>query len=53
MPESQNIEYKSTWRDDYLKWICDFANSTLGILVNLGLFQSSDIRGAGAFYILP
>ncbi len=24
MPESQNIEYKSTWRDEYLKWILEF-----------------------------
>ena len=21
MSESQNIEYKSSWRDEYLKWI--------------------------------
>ena len=25
MPEQQNIEYKSSWHDDYLKWICGFA----------------------------
>ena len=30
MPESQNIEYKSSWRDEYLKWICGFANSSGG-----------------------
>ncbi len=24
--ESHNIEYKSSWRDEYLKWICGFAN---------------------------
>lgn len=23
MAESQNIEYKESWRDEYLKWICD------------------------------
>ena len=28
MPESQNIEYKESWRDEYLKWICGFANAT-------------------------
>ena len=22
MPETQNIEYKQSWRDDYLKWVC-------------------------------
>lgn len=25
--ESQNIEYKSSWHDEYLKWICGFANA--------------------------
>ena len=31
MAESQNIEYKSAWHDDYLKWICGFANAQGGI----------------------
>jgi len=22
MPEQQNIEYKQSWHDDYLKWVC-------------------------------
>lgn len=30
MDESQNIEYKSNWRDEYLKWICGFANANGG-----------------------
>jgi len=30
MPEQQNIEYKSSWHDDYLKWICGFANAQGG-----------------------
>lgn len=30
MPESQNIEYKSSWHNDYLKWICGFANAQGG-----------------------
>ena len=25
--ENHNIEYKETWRDEYLKWICGFANA--------------------------
>ena len=25
--ENHNIEYKATWRDEYLKWICGFANA--------------------------
>lgn len=32
MAESQNIEYKQSWRDEYLKWICGFANLNLGLL---------------------
>lgn len=32
MPESHNIEYKATWRDEYLKWICGFANASGGKL---------------------
>jgi hypothetical protein len=27
MPEHQNIEYMQSWHDDYLKWICGFANA--------------------------
>jgi ATP-dependent DNA helicase RecG len=30
MPESQNIEWKERWRDEYLKWICGFANAKGG-----------------------
>lgn len=30
MAESQTIEYKETWRDEYLKWICGFANAQGG-----------------------
>ena len=30
--ESQNIEYKESWRDEYLKWICGFANAQGGTL---------------------
>jgi predicted HTH transcriptional regulator len=30
MPEQQNIEYKSSWHDDYLKWLCGFANAQGG-----------------------
>jgi len=32
MSESQNIEYKSSWRDEFLRWICGFANAQGGIL---------------------
>lgn len=32
MPEHQNIEYKQSWHDDYLKTICGFANANGGKL---------------------
>ncbi|MCH8569589.1 MAG: putative DNA binding domain-containing protein [Balneolales bacterium] len=30
--ESQNIEFKKNWRDEYLKWICGFANAYGGTM---------------------
>ena len=30
MPENQNIEWKAKWKDDYLEWICGFANAQGG-----------------------
>ncbi|MEA2691026.1 MAG: ATP-dependent helicase RecG [Acidobacteriota bacterium] len=33
MKESQQVEWKSSWRDDYLRWICGFANAEGGRLV--------------------
>lgn len=30
MKENQNIEWKQSWRDEYLKWICGFANAEGG-----------------------
>lgn len=30
--ESQNVEFKESWRDEYLKWICGFANAQGGEL---------------------
>jgi len=32
MKENQNIEWKESWRDEYLKWICGFANADGGSL---------------------
>lgn len=32
MSETQNIEYKQSWRDEYLKWICGFANANGGTI---------------------
>src|SRR4029078_2814424 len=33
MTESQNTEWKESWRDEYLKWLCGFANAEGGVLV--------------------
>ena len=32
MQEQQNIEFKQSWHDDYLKWVCGFANAQGGII---------------------
>ena len=32
MSERQNIEWKQSWHDDYLKWVCGFANAIGGII---------------------
>lgn len=32
MKEKQNIEFKISWHDDYLKWVCGFANAQGGII---------------------
>lgn len=31
--ESHNIEYKESWRDEYIKWVCGFANAQGGIIL--------------------
>ena len=33
MPEQQTTEYKSIWKEEYLKWICGFANAQGGTLI--------------------
>jgi ATP-dependent DNA helicase RecG len=33
MKENQRIEWKESWRDEYLRWICGFANAEGGVLV--------------------
>ena len=30
--ENQQVEWKESWRDEYLKWICGFANAQGGVL---------------------
>jgi ATP-dependent DNA helicase RecG len=45
--ESQNIEWKESWRDDYLKWICGFANAQGGTLV-IGKDDRGNIKHLGS-----
>ena len=44
MPETQNIEYKSDWKDEYLRWICGFANAQGGTLV-IGKDDNGNVVG--------
>ena len=44
MGETQNLEWKSSWRDNYLKWICGFANAHGGVLV-IGKNDRGEIVG--------
>ena len=43
-PESQNVEWKRSWRDEYLAWICGFANAQGGIL-EIGKDDNGDVVG--------
>jgi predicted HTH transcriptional regulator len=42
--EHQHVEWKESWRDEYQKWICGFANADgdiLGIMVDVNLFEEN------------
>ncbi len=42
--ENQNIEWKESWRDEYLKWICGFANAEGGKLF-IGINDNGEVIG--------
>lgn len=44
MNENQNIEYKQCWRDEYLKWICGFANANGG-KIYIGIDDNGQVVG--------
>jgi ATP-dependent DNA helicase RecG len=44
MQESQNIEWKENWKDEYLKWICGFANANGGKII-IGKNDKGEIVG--------
>jgi ATP-dependent DNA helicase RecG len=44
MPEQQNVEYKQSWRDEYIKWICGFANAQGG-KIYIGIDDKGEVIG--------
>ncbi|MDR2821009.1 MAG: putative DNA binding domain-containing protein [Desulfovibrio sp.] len=42
--ENQNIEWKETWHDEYLKWICGFANAHGGT-IEIGRNNKGEVVG--------
>ena len=42
--ENQNTEYKESWRDEYIKWICGFANAAGGSMY-IGVDDKGHIKG--------
>ena len=48
MPEHQNVEYKESWRDEYLKWVCGFANASGGRLY-IGIDDEGKVKGVANF----
>ena len=44
MSESQNIEWKQSWRDEYLRWICGFANAQGG-KIYIGIADDGTVVG--------
>lgn len=44
MEENQNIDYKRIWKDEYLQWICGFANAQGGKLF-IGIDDDKTIVG--------
>ena len=42
--ESQNVEYKESWNDKYLEWICGFANAQGGRIF-IGVNDAHEVTG--------
>ena len=42
--ESQDVEFKKTWRDEYLQWVCGFANAQGGTLY-IGIDDKGNLVG--------
>lgn len=48
MPEQQNIEYKQSWHDDYLKWVCGFSNAQGGVIF-IGKGDNGNVVGVADY----
>ena len=44
MAEKHNVEWKEVWKDEYLNWICGFANAQGGTIY-IGIDDSGNISG--------
>ena len=42
--ENQNTQWKESWRDEYIKWICGFANAQGGTL-HIGINDNGIVSG--------
>ena len=49
--EKQDVEFKKSWRDEYLKWICAFSNTHGGVLY-VGVMDDGEICGVKDFHKL-
>jgi len=48
MPEQQNIEWKQSWRDEYLQWISGFSNANGGVLY-IGKDDNGNVVGVDKY----
>ena len=46
MIENQDVEFKKIWKDEWLEWICGFANTTGGLLY-IGVDDNGKVVGLG------
>ena len=51
MPEQQNIEFKQSWHDECLKWVCGFANAQGGVIF-IGKDDNGKVVGISDYKIL-
>ena len=50
--ETQTIEWKESWRDEYIRWVCGFANAQGGTLI-IGKNDKGVVVGVASAKRLP